>query len=91
MALSFSALAVTKQDCDNLARQMMTSNNSSADDLVRAKQAMKSYDVLCNRRRAQEEPEPQSQNKKPMNTPPQYVPSSKQWCQMTMGVLHCWH
>jgi len=74
---------IAEVDCDLLSTQVQ-----GVTDKQERNYATDLYNSQCNggSQVQQQEPEPQQ-----INTVPQYVPSTGQWCQIVNGVMNCWN
>ena len=75
--------AIAEVDCDLFATQVQ-----GITDKHERNYAADLYNSQCigGSKVQQQEPEPQQ-----INTVPQYVPSTGQWCQVVNGVQNCWN
>ena len=69
--------------CEDLAQQAANVSANNVSDLVRVNQINQTLQSLgCGGG--------QQRQAEPVQSPPQYVPSIGQWCQVVNGVTNCW-
>jgi hypothetical protein len=84
--LTLVSMPVFAVDCNELAAQMQGSTSNMSEARQR-KYAIQTYNSLCNGGQQQQQ---YQQQQAPVQSPPQYVPSIGQWCQVVNGVTNCW-